>query len=191
MTAAPRGFRSPKLLAIAALIAVLALAGCGSSSTKKVSATAYVRSVCTSTASWFRSIQTAGGSLQTKVHSSHSIPSIKTAYVSFIDTLVHSTGRTEQQLRGAGAPDVKNGKSVASEVVNAFDRARRGLENAASEVRKAPTSSSTAFESAAGGVQSTIQRSLASMSSLAPQKNPQLHAAAAKDPSCQRLRSLG
>jgi hypothetical protein len=29
------------------------------------------------------------------------------------------------------------------------------------------------------------------MSALAPQKNPQLHAAALKDRSCQRLRALG
>jgi hypothetical protein len=191
VTAAPRTFRSPALLTITALVTVLAVAACGSSSPKEVSASAYVRSVCTSTATWFRSIQTAGGSLQTKVHSSHSIPAIKAAYVSFIDTLVHATGRTEQQLRAAGAPNVKTGKSVASEVVNAFDRARRGLENAANQVHKAPTSSSSAFETAAGGVQSTIQRSLASMAALAPQKNPQLHAAAQKDPSCQRLRSLG
>jgi uncharacterized protein YceK len=191
MTAGPRTLRAPKLFAISALIAALALAGCGSSSTKKVSAESYVRSVCTSTASWYHSVQGAAASLQTKVHSSPSISSVKTAYVSFIDTLLHATSRTEQQLRAAGAPDVKNGKGVATEVVRAFDRARRGLESAASLVRKAPTSSSSAFQTAAGGVQATIQRSLASMSSLAPQKNPQLHAAAQKEPSCQQLRALG
>ncbi len=191
MTAGSNTFRSPKLLALSALIVAIALAGCGSSSPKKVSADTYVRSVCTSTAGWYHSVQSAAASLQTKVHSSPSISSVKTAYVSFINTLLHATSRTEQQLRAAGAPNVKNGKGVASEVVNAFDRARRGLENAATQVRKAPTNSSSAFETAAGGIQATIQRSLASMSSLAPQKNPQLHAAAQKDPSCQRLRALG
>jgi hypothetical protein len=183
--------RPSALLATLALVVALALAGCGSSSPKKVSAGAYVRSVCTTTASWFHSIQTAGARLQSTVHSSPSIHSVKAAYVSFIDTLLHSTGRTEQRLKSAGTPSVKHGTRISAEVIQAFDRARRGLESAASQVAKAPTTSSTAFETAAGRVQATVQRSLASMASLSPQKNPQLHAAAQKDPSCQRLRALG
>lgn len=175
---------------IAVVAATLALAGCGSSSSK-VSAGSYVKSVCTSAASWYRTIQVAGKRLQATVHNSKSLSAVKTAYVNFVDSLLHATQQAAQQVKNAGTPSVNGGKKISNQLIKAFDRARRGLETAAAEVRKAPTSSSTAFEAAAGRVQSTVQRALQSMSALAPQKNPQLHAAALKDRSCQRLRALG
>ena len=174
----------------AVVAAMLALAGCGSSSSK-VSAGSYVGSVCSATAGWYRTIEVAGAKLQSTVHTSKSLSDIKSAYVGFVDSLLHATQRAERQLKNAGTPSVNGGKQISNEVINAFDRAQSGLKSAAVAVRKTPTSSSTAFEAAAGGIQSTVQRSLQDMSALAPQKNPQLHSAALKDPNCQRLRALG
>ncbi|MGN6168772.1 MAG: hypothetical protein ACTHQQ_11465 [Solirubrobacteraceae bacterium] len=173
------------------MAATLAPTGCGSSSSSKVSADAYVKSVCTSAASWYRTIQVAGSRLQTAAHNSKSLSTIKSAYIDFVDSLLHATQRAAQQVKHAGTPPVNGGKKISSQVIKAFDSAQRALKTAAAQVRNVPTVSSTAFEAAAGRVQSTIQRALKSMSTLAPQKNPQLHAAALKDPSCQRLRTLG
>lgn len=184
--------RSARLVTVVVLVAALALAACGSSSSsKKVSPAAYVKSVCTSAGTWFHTIQTAGGRLQSTVHSTKSLKDAKSAYVAFIDSLLHATQQAEQELKAAGTPSVPGGKRIADEVVRAFERAKRGLSSADVQVHKAPTSSPAAFEAAAAGVQRTIQRSLQSMSSLAPQKNPELHAAARKEPSCQRLRAVG
>jgi hypothetical protein len=169
---------------------VFTVAGCGSGSSK-VSAASYVGSVCSATATWYRTVQSAGTRLQSTVHTSKSLSDVKSAYVGFVDSLLHATQRAQHQIKAAGTPSVNGGKQISNEVINAFDRAQRGLKSAAAAVRKAPTSSSAAFEAAAGDIQSTVQRSLQSMSALAPQKNPQLHAAALKDPSCQRLRALG
>lgn len=177
---------------IAAAVLVLSLAGCGSSSSSaKVSPAAYVKSVCTAAGNWFGSAQTAGRRLQTTVHQSKSLANVKGAYIDFVDELLHATQRAEKQLKSAGTPSVTNGKNISSEVISAFNNARSGLKHAASQVRKTPTSSATAFEGAAGGVQRTVQRALQSMASLAPQKNPQLRAAALNEPSCRRLRALG
>jgi hypothetical protein len=177
---------------IVAVALALALMGCGSSSSSsKVSASSYVKSVCSAATTWYRSIQTAGGHLQTTVHSSGSVAKVKVAYVAFVDALLHATQRTEEQLKSAGTPSVSRGKEISAQVVNAFEDARIGLTRAAGAVRKAPTSSTTAFETAAGSVQGTIQRALQSMASLSPQKSPELHAAALKTPACQRLRALG
>lgn len=170
---------------------MFALAGCGSSSSPTVSANSYVKTVCTSAAGWFRTIQLAGRRLETTVHGSKSLSTVKSAYVDFVDSLLHATQRAAHQVKNAGTPSVNGGTKISNEVIKAFDRAQRGLETAAAQVRKAPTSSSAAFQAAAGGVQSTVQRALQSMSALAPQRNPQLHSAALKDPSCQRLRALG
>lgn len=183
--------RSPRFFAfLAVVIVVLAVAGCGSSSSK-VSAGSYVGSVCSATADWYRTVQVAGRKLQSTVHTSKSLSDVKHAYVAFVDALLQATQRAQQQLKHAGTPSVNGGKQISNEIKTAFDRAQRGLRSAAAAVRKAPTSNSTAFEAAAGGIQSTVQRSLQSMSALAPQKSSQLHAAALKDPSCQRLRALG
>ena len=50
-----------------------------------------------------------------------------------------------------------------------------------------PTSSTHAFQSAASKVVTSIRSSLAGMSSVTPEKNAELHAAAAKDKTCQSL----
>jgi flagellar hook-basal body complex protein FliE len=171
--------------------AALALTGCGSSSSSKVSADSYVKSVCTSAGSWYRAIQVAGRRLQTTVHNSKSLSTIKSAYVDFVDSLLHATQRAARQVKNAGTPSVNGGEKVSSEVVKAFDSAQSGLKTAAAQVRNAPTGSRTALEAAAGEVQSSVQRALQSMSTLAPHKNPELHAAALRNPSCQRLRALG
>jgi hypothetical protein len=176
---------------VAVVAAMLALAACGSSSSSKVSAGSYVKSVCSTATSWYRTIQAAGTHLQASVHNSKSLSKDKSAYISFVDSLLHATQRAEQQLKSAGVPSVNSGKKISNELTNAFGSAQRGLQKAAAQVRKAPTSGSTAFEAAAAGVQSTVQRALQGLSALAPEKNPQLHAAALKDPSCQRLRALG
>jgi predicted HNH restriction endonuclease len=170
---------------------MLALTGCGSSSSSKVSADSYVKSVCTTAGGWYRTIQVAGRRLQTAVHNSKSLSKDKSAYVDFVDSLLHATQQAQQQLKNAGIPSVSGGKKVSNELINAFDRAQRGLKNAAAQVRKAPTGSSTAFGAAAGGVQSTVQGALQSMSALSPERNRQLHAAALKERSCQQLRALG
>ena len=174
-----------------AVALALVMAGCGSSSPQKVSASSYVKSVCGTATTWYRSIQTAGGKLQSTVHKSTSLSAAKGAYVSFVDSLLSATQRAEQQLKNAGTPAVKGGKAISDEVVHAFHGARVGLARASAQVRKAPTTSSTAFETSAAGVQGTVQRALQSMASLAPQKNSQLRAAALKDPTCQQLRAVG
>lgn len=191
ITAAGRGHRVSVVLALGAVTLALVLAGCGSSSPKKVSAGSYVNSVCTAATSWYRSILSAGGRLQATVHNSKSVSKAKDGYVKFVDEMLHATQRAERQLRNAGAPSVSGGKQLSAEVVRAFDRANRGLRRAAGEVRRAPTDSTTAFEAAAAGVQRSVARALQSMASVAPQKNPQLRSAALKEPSCQRLRRLG
>jgi hypothetical protein len=170
---------------------MFALAGCGSSSSSKVSAGSYVKSVCTTATSWYRTIQVAGTRLQASVHNSKSLSKDKSAYIAFVDSLLHATQRAAQDLKNAGIPSVNGGKKISNELIHAFDSAQRGLKTAAAQVRKAPTNNSTAFQAATGRVQTTVQRALQGLSALAPQKNPQLHAAALKDPSCQRLRALG
>lgn len=159
-----------------------------SSGSSTVSPAAYVKSVCGAATSWKNSIQAAGGKLQTGV-STKSLPQAKTEYVAFVGALVAATSNTENRLKAAGSPSVANGKQIAGTLVRIFSNAHTSLAQAASLAATLPTSSPQAFEAAANQVVSRIRGSLAGMSNVTPEKNAQLHAAAAKDPTCQSLAS--
>lgn len=191
ITAALRRHRLHSVLGIAAVTLALAVAGCGSSSPSKVSAASYVNSVCTTAAGWYGSIKAAGTQLESAEHSAKSISDAKSAYASFLNDVLHATERAEHQLKNAGAPSVSGGTRISNRIVEAFGSAKRGLSTAVDQIRKAPTSSAGAFETAASGVQASVQRSLQGMTSLSPENNAELHAAAVKNHSCQHLRSIG
>jgi midasin (ATPase involved in ribosome maturation) len=177
---------------IAALLttAAVAVAGCGSSSSSGVTPAAYVRSVCAAATNWRNSIQTAGGKLSSGVNTK-SLTKAKTEYVTFVNSLVAATGQAGNALRAAGFPSVSRGKQIANSLVGIFNSARHTLANAASEAAALPTSSVHEFEIAASHVVSSIRSSLAGMSSVTPENNAELRAAAAKDKTCQALAATG
>jgi hypothetical protein len=177
---------------LAALLAttLVAVAACGGSSSSGVTPTAYVSSVCTAATNWRNAIQSAGAKLSTGINT-RSLTKAKTEYVGFVNSLVTATGQAENQLKSAGTPSVSNGKQIANSLVRIFDTARGTLQQAATQATALPTSSAKAFEAAASRVVTSIRGSLAGMSSVTPEKNAELHAAAAKDKTCQSLASSG
>jgi hypothetical protein len=179
----------PKLAAIL-MTGALALAGCGGSSHSGVSPAAYVRSVCTAATSWRNAIQSAGTKLSSGVHTK-SLTKAKAEYVTFVNSLVAATGQASSQLQSAGNPAVTNGKQISGSLVRIFDQAKSTLAQAASQASALPTSTPSAFEAGASKVVTSIRASLAGMSKVTPEKNPELHTAAAKDKACQSLASSG
>jgi hypothetical protein len=180
-----------RFLAPALVIAALAAAGCGSSSSSSsssVSAASYVKSVCTAATNWRNSIQTAGNQLQASA-SSKSLPKTKAAYVSFVSGLVSATGNAQSELSSAGSPSVSGGKKISSTLVGIFTTAEGSLKQALTDSQSIPTTTQKDFETAATKVQTDVRNALAAMSSVTPEKNPGLHAAAAKDPTCKSLAS--
>jgi ABC-type Fe3+-citrate transport system substrate-binding protein len=178
-----------RLLAAALAVAVLAVAGCGSSSNpSSVSAASYVKSVCTAATTWKNAIQSAGSQLQSQA-SSKSLPKTKSAYVSFVSSLVSATGAAQSQLSSAGAPSVSNGKRISSTLVGIFTNAKHSLTQALSDAQAIPTGNAKDFQTKAAAVQGDVRSALAAMSSVTPEKNPALHAAAANDPTCKTLAS--
>lgn len=171
----------------AALAAVaLVLASCGSSKPSGVSAAAYVKSVCAAATNWRSAIENAGTKLQS-VAGSKSLSATKSGYVSFIDALASATGSTSNQLATAGTPSVPNGKAIAQTLVQVFSQAKTRLDTAAADAAQIPTSSQGAFNAAATKVQADVRNALAGLSKIAPERNPQLHAAANKNPTCRSL----
>lgn len=180
------------LSAVAATV-VLALAGCGgsSSSSASVSPAAYVKSVCTAASSWVQSLRGAIVQLEVGAHGTKSLSRGKQLYVSFVDSLLKATGKVEDQLKAAGTPSVSNGAHLSSELVGAFSAIKSGLAAAAAKARSLPTNSTSSFDAAAAQISQSIRASETKLSALPLQHSSQLHAAAQKDPTCQRLISLG
>ncbi len=156
-----------------------------------MSAATYVKSVCGAASTWFHTIEGVGATLKSATQSQGSLEKTKTAYTAFVTGILHATQRAESQLKAAGTPSVKNGTKISQELVGAFSSAARGLSSAASQAQKIPTTNKSAFNTAGSRVQAQVQQAIASMNAVTPEKNPQLHAAAAKEPTCQQLKSLG
>ena len=149
-----------------------------------------MKSVCTAATNWRNSIQSAGTKLSSGVNTK-SLTKAKAEYVSFVNSLVTATGQASSQLKSAGSPAVSNGKQISDSLVRIFDQAKGALAKAASQASALPTSSPHAFASSASKVVTSIRSSLAGMSNVTPEKNSELHAAAAKDKSCQSLAASG
>jgi PBP1b-binding outer membrane lipoprotein LpoB len=175
----------PQTKIVAAVVAAtVALAGCGGSGS--VSPAAYVKSVCTAARDWKDAIQVAGARLQSGV-STKSLSQAKAEYVAFVGALVNATGQAASQLKAAGTPSVSNGSRISGTLVRIFSDAKGSLSHAASEASALPTSSVSAFAGAAQGVRTTIANSLAAMGNITPERNAQLHSAAARDSTCRAL----
>lgn len=175
---------------VAALCAVaLSAAGCGSSAPSGVGAGAYVKSVCTTLRTWYDGVNAASGKLQTSAAATTSLVTGKQEYQAFVGSLLTATKRATAQLQATGVPAVSDGKQVSASMVQAFRQADTGLASAAAQAANIPTSSAAAYQAGAGGVTAAIKTSLAAMTSLSPRKDPQLHAAAAKEPACQALKT--
>ena len=169
----------------------LSAAGCGSSAPSGVSPGAYVKSVCTTLRTWYDGVNAASGTLQTSAAAATSLITGKQEYQAFVGSLLTGTKQATARLESAGVPAVSDGKQISGSIVQAFRQADAGLSSAAAQAANIPTSSAATYQAGAGGVTAAIKSSLASMTSLSPRKDPQLHAAAAKEPACQALKTGG
>jgi hypothetical protein len=167
-------------LAVAAV-----LAGCGGASS--VSPATYVKSICTALDGWKTRIQAAGSSLQASGLATASPANAKAQYLRFVSSLVGATRQTTSSLKAAGTPAVKDGAAIADSLDGAFQRGTQGLSTALSHARAIPTTSTSAFGSAATTVTSEIRAALQSIAAITPRSSPQLRAAAVKEPNCRAL----
>jgi hypothetical protein len=174
---------------LAVALATVVLAGCGGAS--GVAPASYVKSICTTLTSWKNDVQTASASLQASAPKTTSLPQGKQQYVTFVGALVNATRQAASGLKSAGVPAVSGGQDVSTALVQTFSSATSALAQAASQAAGIPITSAAAYQAAASGVTAQIRGSLASMAKITPRKNPQLRAAAAKEPACQALASGG
>jgi hypothetical protein len=175
---------------LAAVVIALALAGCGGPS--GTDPNAYVKTVCTALTTWRDTVQAAGAALQAAATQGHiSLTQGKQSYLTFVAALLRATTGAGTTLKAAGSPAVNGGKQVSTALVNAFGGAQKSLAGAASQASLIPTTNTGAYAVAAGNVTSAIRNALSSMTAVSPRQNPQLRAAADKQPACSALKAVG
>jgi hypothetical protein len=174
-------------LTLAAALLAVATAGCGGSSSVKP--VEYVKSICVALGNWRNTIQSAGAALQSSGAASAPRPAAKEDYQQFVASLVTATERARSALHRAGAPSVTGGQQIAQRLTEAFDRATDGLKRASAQAGKIRTDSATDFENGASAVSSELRSALEQIAGVSPGQNPQLRAAAGKEPACQLLAS--
>jgi hypothetical protein len=177
--------RVPAAAIVAGTVLALAVTACGGSS--QVSAATYVKSICTSLGGWKQHVQSAGQTLQASGIATASPANAKKQYVHFVSTLLTATRNTTGSLKAAGTPAVKDGGAIASGLSSAFERGSQGLATALSHASAIPTTSASAFGSAATGVTTEIRSALQNIAAITPRSSPQLRTAALKEPSCRSL----
>jgi hypothetical protein len=181
--------RRRSIQVLAALLAMIVLAGCGSSGTNP---NVYVKSVCTALITWRDTVQNAGAALQAAATKAHvSLADGKQSYQAFVASLLRATTAAQKTLKAAGVPDVDNGQQVSAALNGAFGGAQKALATAASQATLIPTTTPGAYATAAATITGEIRSALSHMSAISPRQNAQLRRAANKQPACSALKAAG
>jgi hypothetical protein len=177
-----------KISAGALVAAALVVAGCGGSSSgsSSVSASSYVKSICTAVGTFRSDVQSKITSLGA---ANITTPAQgKKALQDFLSAASTSSDAAVTKLKGAGTPNVNNGKQISTSLVNAFNTLSSALKQAETSTNNLSTSSKAAFASGAKTIQTNIQSSIQGMlSSLSALKSADLQSAAKNEPACTSL----
>lgn len=170
----------------AALLASVALAGCGGSGVKP---SGYVKSVCVALGNWRNTIVSATVALEAS-GASHATPSVaKLDYQRLVSALVVATRRATRSIRAAGTPAVTGGQRIAQRLVRAFEHATSGLHEASTQAAAISTDTATDFQLGLSALNTRIRSAFAPIALVSPGQNRQLRSAAAKEPACRLLAS--
>jgi hypothetical protein len=186
--------RSPlAFIAVGAIVlgTLGALEGCGgggSSNGGTVSASSYAGQVCTSLAGWLRDIQRRANKLEGEVGTHASPAQGKAVLERFMSVAVADTENATNALRGAGVPDVKNGRKISTALVEAFERAEHTLKGMQASVASLPSNSASALQAEAKHITNGVQTLPVELTSgLSGLSSKELDKAAAESPACRSV----
>ncbi len=181
-------------VALAAMLVALVTAACGGASsahstqvsTAKVSATAYVTTLCQSVAPFEKEI--ASGSSALSREGSKTLTADKARLSAYFSALARDSSGAVGKLNRAGVPDVSGGARFAATLRSTFIRVDTALNRARTLASQLSTSSPSAFTSGANKLAAAVKTSLGQLGSgLSATKNSALSQAAAKVSACHTL----
>lgn len=188
------GGHTPKTLRACALVAALALAGCGSSAAPsastgaKTSPTTYADHICTAVGTWVHTLQDSSNGIAKQIAPGTPPARAKEALQSLLSSSVAASEAIVKELHAAGTPEVANGDHIATSLLEAFEHATTALAHVRETITRLPTSDRRAFLTATKSVSADVRASLSGLfSGLAPLRSPALQKAAATAPACATI----
>jgi len=167
------------------LLVILALcAGCGSGDSSKVSTASYVKTVCSAISPLERDVVTRTQALSGATAANAT--QAKKTLQGFLAAVSEDADRAVSRIKSAGTPDISNGEAVAGEIVKAFTQLRDAMKAAAAKASSLPTDSPSAYKNAAQALNASVRASLNNIDASGL-SNPEIEAAAAKEPVCKSL----
>ena len=183
-----RGRRPAILLATASVAAVPLTACGGGSNSGTISATSYIGTLCTSTASWLRGIEARTGALEGELAPNVSPAEKKRVLESLVSTAVSDTESVVTSLRTAGVPQVNNGKHISDLVVSSFEGISGRLAGLQSQIASLPTNDPAAFDEQAKKIREQVREAPLRLGiGVAGVNSPELEKAASESAVCKSV----
>ncbi len=176
---------------LATILGAAAIAGCGSSGgSSGVSAKTYVTAICNAVAPFEKDVVARSSALDLTTVKGPAQG--KVALQSFLTAISADTDTAVTKLKGAGTPNVKNGKQIATAIVGAFTQLSTAMHTAVRESKSLSTTNATAFRSGATKLGNDVRSSMSNIGSSLQSntlKSSDLQKAAASASACKSLGS--
>ena len=153
-----------RLLAVVLSVSTLAFAaaGCGGGGTSYsgTKPETWSASVCGALNTWATSLKAGSQSLSTDLRNSKDLKSVKARFIVFLKDAERSTETMVNDVKAAGAPAVKDGKAIQSDLENGLTEARSSFQRAVADAQKLRTDDPQAFTTGVTGLGQQIQQEL-------------------------------
>lgn len=156
-------------LVLSVLALALGAAGCGgggdsSSSSSGTKPEEWTSTVCGALQTWGNDLKSGSQQLSSDLRNSTDLKSVKQKLVTFLQDAETSTEKMVSDVKGAGAPDVKDGAEIQQDLEAGLTQAQTSFENAVTQAKKLPTDNPRALTSGLSTLAQKIQSELTATS---------------------------
>ena len=157
--------RLTRFLALLSTLAILAFAaaGCGGGDSSSASGTkpeTWSADVCGALQTWEDDLKSGSQQLSSDIQSSTDLKSVKQKLVAFLQNAQQSTDKMVADVKSAGAPAVKDGPAIQSDLESGLTEARGSFQHAVTQAKKLPTNDPRALTTGLSSLAQTIQGEL-------------------------------
>jgi hypothetical protein len=156
-----------RVLAVGVVLLGLVGAACGGGggggNAGGVKTSTWTRDVCTAVSSWQSELQKGAQDVQAAVQPGAAPVEGRRVLVDYLQRAVQVTDRMLAQLKDAGAPDVKRGGEIATDLRNGLAQARAALQDAQRTAETLPIDDRVKFGTAATELGTSISKAFDSI----------------------------
>ena len=158
--------RLARLLALLSTLATLAFAaaGCGGggggSSASGTKPETWSADVCGALQTWEDDLKSGSQQLSSDIRSSTDLKSVKQKLVAFLQNADQSTEKMVADVKSAGAPAVKDGPAIQSDLESGLTEAQGSFQRAVTRAKKLPTNDPRTLTTGLSSLATTIQGEL-------------------------------